>query len=457
MELVLGLGVSGAAMVRWLRAQGREVRAADSRPRPPGFSELAAACPGVEWILGSDFGAELVQGVERVWISPGLPGELPCVQAAEARGMPVGGELALFAEAHRRLGNQIPVVAITGTNGKSTTTAWVAHLLQTAGYDAPPLGNFGVPLLAEWLRRTESDLPLPRVWVAEVSSFQLERAGEFTADVATVLNVTTDHLDRHGSFAAYAAAKGRVWVGAKWVVAPRGDPVVEGLLPPEGQVVTFGVDPPPEGSAWGVVVKEGEEWLAQGERLVVPVRQLPLRGRHNVTNALAALALASAAVGWDERFKEGVTSFKGLPHRCSWVATRADGVQFVEDSKGTNVGATAAAIASFTTAVRLLAGGDGKGQDFSALATAAVGRVACAYLFGRDAIAIAAALRQVGVPSRVFTSLEEAVAAAAAEAHPGEVVLLSPACASWDQFRDYRERAERFVAAVHGLLEGRSG
>ncbi|GAB6049330.1 UDP-N-acetylmuramoyl-L-alanine--D-glutamate ligase [Hydrogenophilus islandicus] len=455
MELVLGLGMSGAAMVRWLVAQGKRVRAADSRAEPPHFSALSAACPEVEWHVASDLGPELLANVERLWISPGLSATTPCVAAARAQGIPVGGELALFAEARAQRGDSAPIVAITGTNGKSTTTALVAHLLSALGWDAPPLGNFGKPLLAEALERDQTGRPWPQAWVVELSSFQLEAAGAFRATAATILNLSEDHLDRHGSMAAYAAAKARILEGVELAVLPRNDPGVAAWLPSTdrtGHVTTFGLDAPPDADAWGVTRDSGVRWLTWGSCRVLPVDEFPLLGRHNQLNALAALALVTHLTGWDERLPEALRGFRGLPHRMVLVATRADGVRFIEDSKGTNVGATAAAIAALDEPIRLLAGGDGKGQAFAPLAAAAHGRVRAAYLFGRDREQIAAALAAAGVPLFCFATLEEAVAAAARDATPGEVVLLSPACASWDQFRDYRERAERFVAAVREAL-----
>jgi len=454
MELVLGLGTSGAAMARWLGRAGKGLRVADSRAKPPHWAELAKELADVDWHLASDFSPALLAGVDRVWLSPGLPRTLPCVRAALAMGIPVGGELALFAEICAERGNRAPVLAITGTNGKSTVTALTAHLLSALGFDAPPLGNFGTPILAEALARDQDNRPWPQVWVVELSSFQLEGAGSFAATAATVLNFTPDHLDRHGSLAAYAAAKGRCWDKGAVAVWPRDEIGVRTwFLPPAGARVTFGLTPPPTLNDWGVVASGNDAWLVWGERRVIPVAALPLIGRHNVANALAALALVTQVIGWDDRLAEALTTFTPLPHRMALVATRRDGVRFVEDSKGTNVGATAAAIASLDSPVRLIAGGDGKGQDFAPLAKAAKGRVVAAYLYGRDREALAAALAAGGIPAHCFASLDEATQRAAAMALPGEVVLLSPACASWDQFRDYHERAERFVALVRSLVE----
>ncbi len=473
-ELVLGLGKSGTAMARWLLAEGRHVRVADSRADPPGWSEVQAAvkdwsspntsrrgpreaAAGVlpddpvplECFFASDFAPSLLDGVARVWVSPGLPEDLPCLVAARAREIPVGGELALFAEARVRSGNATPVVAITGTNGKSTTTALVAHLLSALGWDAPPLGNFGTPMLAEWLTRRQAGKRLPDTWVLELSSFQLEHAGAFVADVATVLNISADHLDRHGSLEAYALAKARIFAGGGVAVVPRGDTTVCALVPAGVPTVSFGFDAPSRAHDWGVV----DGWIVEGNARRVAISALRLIGRHNVANAMAALALASTvAGGWDERFAEAVSTFTGLPHRMVLVTTRADGVRFIEDSKGTNVGATAAAIASLDAPVHLLVGGDGKGQDFMPLAQAAAGRVCCAYCYGRDGAQIAEALTAGRIPVLLADRLETAVVQAFAASRPGEIVLLSPACASWDQFRDYRERAEVFVATVQRLL-----
>ncbi|MBW7656797.1 UDP-N-acetylmuramoyl-L-alanine--D-glutamate ligase [Hydrogenophilus thermoluteolus] len=455
MDLVLGLGLSGAAMVRWLVAHGLSVRAADTRAAPPEKEALIAECPGVEWRFGCVMDAALLDGVDRVWVSPGLPTDLPCLVAARACGLSTGGELALFAEVRRARGDRAPILAITGTNGKSTTTALVSHLLTALGWDAPPLGNIGKPLLAEALERERTGRPWPQVWVVELSSFQLEAAGTFAADAATILNVTEDHLDRHGSMAAYVRAKARILEGAACAVLPRDDATLWQWLGDAAQrvrTVMFGLDQPPTDEDWGVVESEGRSWLAWGDRLLVPTDRLALLGRHNQRNVLAALALVVHLTGWDDRLAAAVTSFRGLPHRMVLVATRSDGVRFVEDSKGTNVGATVAAITSLDAPIRLLAGGDGKGQSFVPLAEAARGRVRCAYLYGRDRTALAEAFTAAGVAVHCCESLEEATARAARDAEPGDIVLLSPACASWDQFRDYRARAACFVAAVERHL-----
>ncbi len=453
MELVLGLGTSGAAIAQWLGRAGKRLRIADSRSEPPHWPKLANELVDVDWRLASDFSPALLAEVDRVWLSPGLPRTLPCVRAALAMGIPVEGELALFAEVRAERGDRAPILAITGTNGKSTVTALTAHLLSALGYDAPPLGNFGTPLLAEALVRDQANRPWPQVWVVELSSFQLEGAGSFAATAATVLNLTPDHLDRHGSMAAYAAAKARCWDKGAVAIWPRDEvEVCTWILPPAGSQVTFGLTPPPTANDWGVVECGNDAWLVWGERQVAPVALLPLLGRHNVANSLAALALVTQVTGWDERLTQALTTFTPLPHRMALVATRRDGVRFVEDSKGTNVGATAAAIASLDAPVHLIAGGDGKGQDFAPLAKAAVGRVVASYLYGRDREALAAALAAGGTPTYCFATLDEATQAAAAAALPGDVVLLSPACASWDQFRDYRERAERFVALAQVLI-----
>lgn len=450
MDLVLGLGLSGEAMVRWLAYRGVPVRAADTRARPPGAARLDALLPPESLVLGRPFEASLLEGVERVWLSPGLSPELPLCRQARSRGLPVQGELALFYEAWQARGRPGRLVAVTGTNGKTTTTALTAHLLRHAGLDALAAGNIAPAILSAAREREEAGLPWPEVWVLEVSSFQLETAGPFAVQAAVVLNVTEDHLDRHGSLAAYTALKARVYEGVETAVVVRDDALVRDMARSAPRRVTVGSDAP--GAATDFGVQEG--WFVRGRQRLAPRSILPLPGRHNEIDALAALALAEAMGVAPEAAIEGFASFQGLPHRVETVAVRADGVRFIDDSKGTNVGATIAALAGFDAPVILIAGGDGKGQSFAPLAQAAHGRVRLALLIGRDAPALEAAFAQAGVPTRRCTSLPEAVALADAVAHPGEAVLLSPACASLDMFRDYAHRSEVFLAAIRSLPGG---
>lgn len=447
MELVLGLGLSGEAMVRWLVHRGAVVRAADTRGQPPAAAGLRALLPPDALVLGRPFEASLLEGVERVWLSPGLSPELPLCRLARARGIPVQGELALFYEAWQARGRPGRLVAVTGTNGKTTTTALTAHLLRHAGLDALAAGNIAPAILTAAREREEAGLPWPEVWVLEVSSFQLETAGPFAAHAAVVLNVTEDHLDRHGSLEAYAALKARVYEGVETAVGVRDDALVRDMARSAPRRVTVGSDALPSEAEFGL--ESG--WFVRGSRRLAPRSALPLPGRHNEIDALAALALAEAMGVAPEVAIKAFASFEGLPHRVETVAVRADGVRFVDDSKGTNVGATIAALAGFDAPVILIAGGDGKGQSFVPLAQAARDRVRLALLIGRDAPALETAFAQAGVPTRRCTSLPEAVEAADAAARSGEVVLLSPACASLDMFRDYAHRSEVFLAAIRSL------
>ncbi|MDD2408818.1 MAG: UDP-N-acetylmuramoyl-L-alanine--D-glutamate ligase [Tepidiphilus sp.] len=447
MDLVLGLGSSGEAMVRWLAHRGVAVRAADTRGQPLAAAGLRALLPSDSMVLGRPFEEALLEGVERVWLSPGLSPELPLCREARARGIPVQGELALFHEAWQARGRPGRLVAVTGTNGKTTTTALTAHLLRHAGLDALAAGNIAPAILTAAREREEAGLPWPEVWVLEVSSFQLETAGSFVAHAAVVLNVTEDHLDRHGSLETYAALKARVYQGVETAVVVRDDALVREMACSAPRRVTVGSDAPPSEADFGV--ESG--WFVHGRQRLAPRSALPLPGRHNEIDALAALALAEAMGVAPEVAIEGLVTFQGLPHRVETVAVRADGARFIDDSKGTNVGATIAALAGFDEPVILIAGGDGKGQSFAPLAQAARGRVRLALLIGRDAPALEAAFIQVGVPTRRCTSLPEAVEAADAAAQPGEAVLLSPACASLDMFRDYAHRAQVFLAAIRSL------
>jgi UDP-N-acetylmuramoylalanine--D-glutamate ligase len=333
-------------------------------------------------------------------------------------------------------------VAVTGTNGKTTVTALTGHLLAQAGVDCTTAGNIGPAVLAALAERKRP----PEVWVLELSSYQLETTWSLEPDAAALLNLTEDHLDRYAGMAEYAAAKARVFMGNGVQVLNRDDPRVMALAPAAGARMTFGLDAPKNGWDFGVAGSS----LVQGTTPIVDVRELPLHGAHNVSNALAACALARAMGVPLAALGAGLRGFRGLPHRVELVATRR-GVEWYDDSKGTNVGATVAAIAGLRKPVYLIAGGEGKGQDFAPLALPVSQFARKVLLIGRDAPLIDRALASSGVPVEQHKSLEDAVAAAAREAVAGEAVLLSPACASFDMFRDYRHRGEAFAAAVKGL------
>lgn len=581
--LVLGLGDSGLAMARWCARCGASVRVWDSREAPPQAAALRAEQPDVRIASGA-LDAAALDGVQRVFKSPGLaPGDArlaPLLTAAAARGVPVQGELDLFARALADLkaarGYAPKVLAITGTNGKTTTTALTALLVERAGRRVALAGNIG-PTLLDTLAAAldleppapegevaEEDVPLreepgvtalalaagaeplnaeeaparerdggaeeagaddagetperasevvdvaddigggppphlipppppgpvfehlPEVWVLELSSFQLDGVQGFEPTAAAVLNITQDHLDWHGSMQAYAEAKARIFGREGTMVLNRDDAAVLAMAPapqpakgraPRPQprrVVSFGLDAPRQPGDWGLVVENGMAWLVRAvaaddgprrrkdgaaelivQRLM-PADALRIRGRHNAANALAALALASAAGCPLAPMLHGLREYRGEPHRVEYVATRS-GVDFFDDSKGTNVGATVAALLGLgadrvPAKLVLILGGDGKGQDFAPLAEPLARHGRYAALIGRDAAALEAALAAAGVPLQRFDTLEAATRACAEAAQPGDAVLLSPACASLDMFRNYAHRAEVFRAEVQALL-----
>lgn len=457
--LVLGLGESGRAMAHWCAHAGARLRIADTRREPPGLAELTPLA-GEGCHVGA-FSDSLLEGIDCVAVSPGVAWDTPLLQTARARGLRVVGEMALLADAlaarAASTGERPHVIAITGTNGKTTATALTAALCQAAGLDAVAAGNISPAALAVALEREQAQQAWPQCWVLELSSFQIESMGALQPDVAVVLNVTDDHLDRHGSMAAYAAIKQQVLLAARIAVVNRDDPLVAKMAAADGSSVSFGSDAPPREQDWGLQEYGGRTWLCRGSARIVAQDVLQLAGRHNALNVQAALALVAALGLPLEQVLPRLQRFAGLPHRMVEVARRADDVVFFNDSKGTNVGATVAALQGLGRPAVLIAGGDGKGQDFAPLAQSVAQFARAVVLFGRDAEIIAAALQPV-VASGAITlararDLDDAVNQAAALAQPGDAVLLSPACASLDMFRSYAQRGELFVAAVQRLLQ----
>jgi UDP-N-acetylmuramoylalanine--D-glutamate ligase len=424
--LVLGLGGTGLSVARWVERHGGIARVADTRATPPCAADYAGE------LHTGPFRPELLQDVDLVCISPGLSLEQPVIRQALQAGIPVVGDVELFA-----WHNRCPVLAVTGTNGKTTVTSLVGHLLRSAGVDCAVAGNIGPAVLAAASERT------PRVWALELSSYQLETTWSLRPQAAALLNVTEDHLDRYAGLDEYAAAKARVFMGAGAQVLNRRDARSLAAAVSGARVITFGPDSPPSPEDFGVV----DGVLHRGAQPLVAAAELKIRGSHNVANALAACALASTVVPV-EALAAGLRSFRGLPHRVELVATRR-GVEWYDDSKGTNVGATIAALEGLGKPAFLILGGDGKGQDFSPLRAPVAKFARSALLIGRDAPLIEKAL--AGLPTERCSSLEEAVEKAARAAAPGEAVLLSPACASFDMFRDYKHRGDVFAAAVGAL------
>ncbi|MDM0068891.1 UDP-N-acetylmuramoyl-L-alanine--D-glutamate ligase [Variovorax sp. J31P207] len=551
--LVLGLGASGLAMARWCARHGAVLTVADTREAPPQLAALRAELPGAVFV-GGPLTAALVEGtpVRAVYRSPGLsPASVaPVVDAARAMGLPVGGELDLFARALADLriveeaqaveavvapepaahaepapdavepdavdavdapepaaalpdddddsftplaepvvvppapkGYTPAVLAITGTNGKTTVTALTGQLVERAGKSVAVAGNIGPTLLDTLSARIDAD-DLPEVWVLELSSFQLDGVQDFEPTAATVLNLSQDHLDWHGDMAAYAAAKARIFGRKGVMVLNREDAAVMAMRPApvklaRGQVarsvITFGAAMPLRPGDYGIERLNGMAWLVRAleadetqkrkrgaaveeeeifiQRLM-PADALRIRGRHNALNALAALALATAAGCQLAPMLYGLREYRGEPHRVEPVAIVGD-VEYFDDSKGTNVGATVAALVGLGEERRLVVilGGEGKGQDFTPLAAPVAQYARAVVLIGRDAPLIEAALAATGIPLLGAASLAEAVTVAAGRAHPGDAVLLSPACASFDMFRDYAHRAQVFCEAVEALAD----
>ncbi len=438
--LVLGLGDTGLSVARWVALEKGVPRVADTRAVPPRASDLGAA----ELVTGA-FGSALLEGADLLCLSPGLPLSEPVVRAARARGVPVVGDIELFAWAVRGR-SRAKVLAITGTNGKTTVAALAGHLLRASGIDCEVAGNIGPPALDALMKPRARP---PAVWVLELSSYQLETTWSLEPDAAALLNISQDHLDRYPGIDHYAAAKARIFIGSGVQVLNRDDPRSMACALPGRRVVTFGLDTPTRDEDFGI--KE-RAWLVRGRERILAVGELPIFGWHNAANALAAYALACAAGTPFESLADGLRTFRGLPHRLQRVAVRR-GVAWYDDSKGTNVGATVAALRGVAQKAVLIAGGDGKGQDFSPLAPAVAEQASRVLLIGRDAVRIESALRPSGVPLEQCASLEQAVVRAAECVRAGEAVLLSPACASFDMFRDYRHRGEAFAAAVRALGE----
>ena len=434
--LVAGLGASGLAAARHLAAIGEPVLVIDSRKEPPGLEALRRESPSVRTELGT-LDPHWLERARRVVLSPGLSIDLPLVAAAREKRIEVVGELELFARAA-----SAPVIAVTGSNGKSTVTTLTAHLLAAQGFKAPAGGNLGPPAL-ELL-----DLGPVDAYVLEVSSFQMETTTSLAPVAAALLNISPDHMDRHGSLERYAALKVALLEAAQRAVVNFDDPFVRELAPRDKETIAFSVREPLR-AGWSIVAHRGERWIARGLEPLLPRSALPLKGEIGEANALAALALTASLGGDMERALASLPGFVGLPHRLAHVRERR-GVVYVNDSKGTNVGATIAAITGAGAPIVLIAGGQGKGADFAPLVEAAQGRVKAAVLLGEAAPELervfAGRIRTVRV-----TDMPAAVAEAARHAEAGDWVLLSPACASLDMFADYRERGAVFTEAVRAL------
>ena len=488
--LVLGLGESGLAMAQWLARCGATVRVADTRDAPERLPQLREAVANAEFVAGP-LQASLLDGIDFVAVSPGLAPNRELsdiIPAAAEKNIPLWGEIELFAQALAALKEERSytpkVIAITGTNGKTTVTSLTGLLCKRAGLTVQIAGNIS-PAALDVLREALEQDKLPQVWVLELSSFQLHTTYSLQADAATVLNVTQDHLDWHGDMQAYAADKARIFGANTIRVLNRDDDIVMNMASPLAPVVTFGSDEPEHADCLGLANENGMQWLSvavadeEGDtrktrrkkdavvdvptsiNRLMPADALKIRGQHNAVNALAALALGRAIGLPFARLLHGLREYKGEPHRVELVATIGD-VEYYDDSKGTNVGATVAALKGLGAQhggsgrhLIVIAGGDGKGQDFAPLAEPVAKYVRAVVLIGKDAAAIRSAVANPELEVIDCATLEAAVQRAAELAHAGDIVLLSPACASLDMFRTYAHRAQVFVDAVREIALSR--
>ncbi|POH83960.1 UDP-N-acetylmuramoyl-L-alanine--D-glutamate ligase [Stutzerimonas stutzeri] len=438
-RIVVGLGKSGMSLVRHLARRGLPFAVADTRVNPPELATLKAEYSDVQVRCG-ELDVEFLCTASELLVSPGLAVSTPALQEAKARGVKLSGDIELFAREARA-----PIIAITGSNAKSTVTTLVGEMATAAGCKVAVGGNLGTPALD--LLDDEVEL-----YVLELSSFQLETTEQLNAEVATCLNISEDHMDRYSGLPAYHQAKHRIFRGARQVVVNRDDRLSRPLVADDLPTWTFGLGKP-DFKGFGLFEDKGEKYLAFQFETLMPVRELKMRGAHNQSNALAALALGNAVGLPFEPMLETLRQFAGLPHRCQWVGQRHE-VSYYDDSKATNVGAALAAIeglgADIDGKLVLIAGGDGKGADFSALRAPVTRYCRAVVLLGRDAQRLAESLADATTIVRVAT-LEEAVQSAAEYAEEGDAVLLSPACASLDMFKNFEERGRLFASAVEAL------
>jgi UDP-N-acetylmuramoylalanine--D-glutamate ligase len=435
------MGDTGVSCVRWLSSRGARLRVADSRAAPPGLSQLGSRYPQAELHAGR-FDEALLEGMDTVVASPGVALGEPLLRAAAARGLPVVGDVEIFAREIRRSA-KARVIAITGTNGKSTVTALAGEMGKAAGLRTVVAGNIGLPVLDALDSDADAEL-----FVIELSSYQLETTSTLGLDAAAMLNLTQDHMDRYDSMAAYARAKERIFLNADTRVVNRDDPWSRSMG--DASSLSFGLAEPRNDREWGLDSTRAR--ILHGKRPVIELDDMAITGLHNAANAMAAHALGTALDLDRSAMVQALREYAGLPHRVELVA-RAKGVSFYDDSKGTNVGAAVAALEGFRERVVLIAGGDGKGQDFAPLAPAVKAHARAVVLIGRDAGQLAAALVGADVPLANATSMQEAVEASYALAHSGDVVLLSPACASFDMFRNYEHRGDVFAEAARVIAD----
>lgn len=435
--LIVGLGKTGLSCARYLAAQGVSVAVTDTRDQPPGLDALKAEFPDLALFLGG-FDSAVFEAAERLVVSPGVPVSEPLIHAAMERGVPVVGDIEIFAQVVTA-----PVVAITGSNGKSTVTTLVGAMAAEAGLNAKIGGNLGEPVLNLLDRDAE-------FYVLELSSFQLETTRSLSSKVSVVLNISSDHMDRYPDVDAYARVKSEIYTQAEIGVFNLDDPIVAAMRQGGESELLYTLGQPRE-NCFGLRQIDDVEWICYEQRAMLPTAELLIAGRHNLSNALAALALGSAMGLPESSMLDALKQFRGLPHRTQFV-TQHSGVSWYNDSKGTNIGACIAALNGFDGAGKtvLIAGGDSKGADFSELSPVVERTARAVVLIGRDAPYIERALTG-SVPVLHAETMERAVALAAEQAKSGDRVLLSPACASFDMFSGYEQRGEVYMDAVMGL------
>ena len=452
--LVLGMGETGLSMVKWLSRLGSNIHVADSRIEPPNLRVLEQIIPMNQIFTGS-FSAEMLKEIDLIAISPGISQTTPLIYQALKRQIPVVGDIELFSWVLNKCTvlKKPKVLAITGSNGKTTVSSMVDAMLREAGWDIEVAGNIGPAVLNKFMQRIDSGKP-PQAWVLEISSFQLESTKNFNPDVATVLNLSEDHLDRYADMAEYVATKAKIFSGkiddgSMVQILNRDDPIASTMAIAGKEQITFGMDAPVSRNDFGLLM-ENEPWLVQGNNRLIKVSELAVTGPHNIANALAALALCHAAGVAYSPILNALRKFTGLPHRIERVVI-LDGITFYDDSKGTNVGATVAAINSITQKKILIIGGDGKQQNFSPLKGSISEGVRAVILIGKDAERIAATIDGCGASLYRVATMEDAVKKSFALAKVGDAVLMSPACASTDMFSNYIHRAEVYISAIKNL------
>lgn len=445
LHIVIGLGLTGLSCIRFLSQHRLPFVVMDSRENPPNLEKFRLEYPGVAVYTGTAWPQELLNQAACLVVSPGVPIAMPAIQTANAHGVEIIGDIELFAR-H----NQVPVIAITGANGKSTVTTLVGEMAKAAGKKVAVIGNIGTPVLEALAAPQDYDL-----MVMELSSFQLETTRSLRPLAATVLNITPDHMDRYASVADYAAAKHRIYHQAQHAIINQQDPLSASHDLQAQTTCHYFTLAEPKQDEWGLRWQDDTCWLAHGEELLLPTSKMKMFGQHNYANALSALALGHASGLPMESMLQALQTFSGLAHRCQTVACVND-VQWINDSKGTNIGACQAALEGIgkqlTGKIVLLLGGDGKGADFSDLGPMVTRFCRELIVMGKDTPLIQQALAQK-VATRVANNMQEAVQIASKAAMAGDVVLLSPACSSLDQYRDFAHRGEIFVEAVKRILQ----